>query len=183
MITFDDGYLSNYVYILPILEKHDCKAVISVVGEFTDRFTEEPDSNVAYSHLNWEQVKELVDSPYVEIQSHSYDMHKTDKRKGSSKMKGESSEQYKKALSDDANKLQALMEEKTGYRPTTYTYPYGSISKDSDEILKELGFKATLSCYSGINMLTGNKDELYDLKRYNRPYGIDRVKFFAQFNK
>lgn len=181
MLTLDDGYSTNYTYILPILEKYDCKAVISIVGEYVDKCTEDPVCNTTY--LNWEQVKELVESPYVEIQNHSYSMHENAKRRGSCKMKGESYEEYRRALLDDVGKMQILMEEKTGYVPVAYTYPYGFISKESTTILTDMGFLATLSCYTGVNMLSGNKDELFELKRFNRPNGIDQKQFFKQFEK
>ncbi len=183
MLTFDDGYLSNYAYILPILEKHDCKAVISVVGEFIETNDEDCVSSAAYSYLNWDQINELVHSPYVEIQNHSFSMHKISKRKGVAKKKGESYEHYKKALVEDIGKLQTLMVEKTGYKPTTFTYPFGLYSKESNQILTDMGFLATLSCNSGINYLSGNKEELYDLKRFNRPNGISQEQFFSQFEK
>jgi len=44
-----------------------------------------------------------------------------------------------------------------------------------------MGFLATLTCNEGVNILTGDKEELYNLKRYNRPYNIDREKFFSKF--
>ena len=34
-ITFDDGYLDNYQYALPILQRHDCKAIFFVATSFT----------------------------------------------------------------------------------------------------------------------------------------------------
>ena len=181
MLTLDDGYSTNYTYILPILKKHECKAVVSIVGKYVDKSTE---NSINYtSYLNWDQVKELVDSPYIEIQNHSYNMHDDGNRRGSCKMKGESYEEYEKALKEDVEKLQILMEEKTGYKPTTFTYPYGFISKESNAILTDMGFLATLSCYTGVNVLSGSKDELYELKRFNRPKGINQEKFFKQFEK
>lgn len=183
MLTFDDGYLSNYDYILPILEKHDCKAVISVVGEFIESNTADCVSSTAYSYMNWDQVNELVHSPYIEIQNHSYYMHKITNRKGAAKKRGESYEQYKKALNNDIGKLQILIEEKTGYKPTTFTYPYGISSKESNQILTDMGFLSTLSCNTGVNYLNGNKEELFNLKRFNRPNGISQEEFFSQFEK
>lgn len=181
MLTLDDGYSTNYTYILPILEKYNCKAVVSIVGEYVDKCTDDSSCNTTY--LNWDQVKELVDSPYIEIQNHSYSMHEDEKRKGSCKMNGESYKEYEKALHDDVGKMQVLMEEKTGYTPIAFTYPYGFISKESNAILTDMGFLATLSCYTGVNLLSGNKEELYELKRFNRPKGVNQEQFFKQFEK
>lgn len=181
MITFDDGYLTSQVYILPILQKYNAKAVVSIVGEFTDKFTENKDTKLSYAHLSWDNVKELVYSGNIEIQNHSYGMHKIGRRKGIAKIKGETLEEYRKALNNDILHMQSLVEKHTGYLPTTFTYPFGSISKDAKPILKDMGFLATLTCNEGVNIITGDKDELYNLKRYNRPYNIDREKFFSKF--
>ena len=32
----------------------------------------------------------------------------------------------------------------TGYAPTAFTYPFGTVSEDSYPVLEELGFRATL---------------------------------------
>jgi len=183
MLTFDDGYYSNYVYALPILEKYDCKAVISITGDYIDKSTEEGDLNPAYSYLTWDLVKELTESDYVEIQNHSYGMHEICDRKGCAIMKGEGYDDYSKKMINDIGRLQEVIEGKTGYRPTTFTYPYGFICVECNKILKDMGFLATLSCYEGVNILTGKEDELYELKRFNRPSGINREKFFNKFNK
>lgn len=183
MLTFDDGYYSNYTYVLPLLEKYDCKAVISVTGDYIDKSTAEGELNPAYSYLTWDLVKELVQSPYVEIQNHSYGMHEICERKGCSIMKGETYEEYSKEMVNDVGKLQDSIEEKTGYRPTTFTYPYGFVCIECNEILQKMGFVATLSCYEGVNILTGKKDELFELKRFNRPSGVSQKKFFEKFNQ
>jgi len=180
MITFDDGYYSSCTHILNILQKYDCKAVISIVGKYVDESTNDIYPN---AYLNWSQVKELVDSPYIEIQNHSYSMHELSKRKGCSILKGESYDKYKSEIIDDIGFLQSQIEEKTGYTPKAFTYPFGIICKECDEILEELGFFATLSCFSGVNLLSKTQEELYTLKRYNRPSGINRANFFKQFEK
>ncbi len=178
MLTFDDGYSSIYSYILPILKKYDCKIVLSIVGEYVDKSTKEKYPN---GYLNWSQVKELVDSPYVEIQNHTYEMHGMSKRNGCKIIKGESYDEYKMKLLNDIGYLQRLIKEKTGYAPKAFTYPFGVTCKECNEILEDMGFTTTLSCYSGVNLLSGNKKELYELKRFNRPSGINRKKFFSQF--
>lgn len=180
MLTFDDGYLSNYTYIVPILEKHDVKAVISIVGEYVDKSTLDSYTN---PYLNWKQVKELVDHPNVEIQNHTYSMHDTDERKGCSILEGEPYDKYKVEILEDIGYFQLLIKEKTGYTPTAFTYPYGYVCDEVNGILEEIGFVSTFSCKEGVNLLSGNKDELYELKRFNRPSGINRERFFRKFEK
>lgn len=181
MLTFDDGYYSNYTYVVPLLEKYDVKAVISVTGGYVQKSTEEGNLNPAYSYLTWDLINELVNSPYIEIQNHSYAMHEICERRGCLIMKGESYEKYTKEMTNDIGKLQNIIEEKTGYRPTTFTYPFGFVCKESNDVLKKMGFIATLSCYEGVNILSGKEEELFELKRFNRPSGISQKKFFEKF--
>ncbi len=169
VLTFDDGYFNNYAYAFPLLKKYDAKAVLSIIGYYTDMYTESPDENPGYSHVTWDNVKEMMNSGLVEMQNHSYNLHTTDLgRNGSKKKRGESTEEYKKVLVEDLTKLQNEFEERCGYVPTTYTYPFGSVSNDSFDIIKEMGFKASLSCESGMNHITRDGEDLYMMKRYLR---------------
>ena len=180
MLTFDDGYLSNYTYIVPILEKYKVKAVISIVGEYVDKSSIDSYTN---PYLNWTQVKELVENPYVEIQNHTYAMHDIEERKGCKILEGEPYDKYKVEILEDIGYFQLLIQEKTGYTPTAFTYPYGYVCDEVNGILEEIGFVSTFSCKEGVNLLSGNKDELYELKRFNRPSGINRERFFRKFEK
>lgn len=169
VLTFDDGYFNNYAYAYPLLKKYNARAVLSIIGYYTDMYTETPDENPSYSHVTWDNVNEMIKSGYFELQNHSYNLHSTDKgRNGSKKKRGESTEQYEKMLTADLGKLQSEFNEKANYTPTTYTYPFGSVSNDSFDIIKNMGFKASLSCESGINYLSNNKECLYMMKRYLR---------------
>ncbi len=165
VLTFDDGHYNNETYLLPLLEKYNQKAVISIVGKYTEDFSEKPDENPNYAYLSWKNVKELTASGKIEIGNHSYNMHSLSRRKGTHKIKGESSEAYAAALTSDVMKMQALCSDNLETAPNFFTYPFGSISNESCDILKECGFLATLSCGEGFNYLTGEKDELYMLKR------------------
>ena len=77
-------------------------------------------------------------------------------------------------------RLQNEFKEYTDYVPSTFTYPFGSVEKCSTDIIKELGFKASLSCSSGINFITKNEDSLFLLKRNNRPANITTENFFKK---
>lgn len=173
MITFDDGYYNNYLNAYPLLKKYNMKAVISIIGIESDRFTENKDENENYSHLTWDKINEMMASGVIEFQNHSYNMHKPgNPRKGASKCVGESCEDYRYAFTEDAHHLQERFEEMTGYVPTTYTYPFGSVSAESYCPIVEEGFIATLDARSGIAKLEVSKDRsLYRIPRYNRPNG------------
>lgn len=169
ILTFDDGYFNNYAYAFPLLKKYNSKAVLSIIGYYTDLYTNSPDENPRYSHVTWNDINELIESGCFEIQNHSYNLHTTDKgRNGSKRKRGESLDAYKKMLTEDLSKLQQQCKEKTGYIPTTYTYPFGSVSNDSFDIIKEMGFKASLSCEEGMNHISRDTNCLYMLKRYLR---------------
>lgn len=183
VLTFDDGHYNNYGYLFPLLEKYDMKAVISIVGSYTDKFTETDEANLNYSYLRWKDIKELMDTGRIEFQNHTYSLHSnTGKRIGTKKIKGETDEHYKNVLEEDILKLQQEFKENTNYIPQCFTYPFGGISNASLDIIKELGFKASLSCEQGINKLTKNPNSLYLLKRYNRPSYISTYNFFQKIN-
>ena len=183
VLTFDDGHYNNYGYLFPLLEKYDMKAVISIVGSYTDKFSETDEANLNYSYLRWKDIKELMDTGRIEFQNHTYNLHSnTGKRIGTKKIKGETDEHYKSILKDDILKLQQEFEGNTNYTPKCFTYAFGGISNASLDIIKELGFKASLSCEQGINKLTKNPNSLYLLKRYNRPSYISTYNFFQKIN-
>ena len=179
IITFDDGHYNNLTYALPLLEKYDMVAVISIVGKYTDTYTESDEANPNYGYLRWKDINDLMKSGRFEFQNHTYELHNiTKNRRGCMKMKGESFEAYKTVLSKDLSKLQQEFSINTGYIPNTFTYPFGAISSDSMDIIKELGFKASLSCNEGINLIIKDPNCLYQLKRYNRPNNLSTACFF-----
>lgn len=183
MITFDDGYYNNLVYVLPLLTQYDMRAVLSVVGCYTERFTQTPDPNPNYGHLSWTELRELQDTGRFEIQNHSYDMHGLGERQGSSKRRDESESAYRRAFFEDTERMRDALQEH-GLAASTYTYPYGAIGPNTTEYLREMGFSASLSCFERINVLSvGDADCLFCLGRYNRPSGLSTLDFMARVFK
>lgn len=179
MLTFDDGFYNNYGYVKPILEKYDAKAVISVVGSYTDEYSESNIANLTYGYLRWNDIYDMFLDDRIEIANHSYDFHSNNKgRNGSKRKKGEGTEEYKQIFYNDTKKAQDRFLDKTGFCPVVYTYPFGAYSKETTDILKEMGFRMSFSCDEGINTITKNPDCLFLLKRYNRPSGIVTDNFF-----
>ena len=182
MITFDDGCETLYAYAKPLLEQYDFTAVGFVVGSLADYYTELDDHNLNYSNLNWAEIKELSMGNTVEIQSHSYDLHKnTGYRSGAKKKKGETFEQYAEFLGADASKMKTEMLKHTGKAPVAIAYPFGSFSSESKEILKKYGIKMAFTCEERVNIVKKAEPErLFGLGRYNRPSGISSESFFEK---
>ncbi len=169
MLTFDDGNYSDYRYLYPLLKKYDVKAVISILGKETDKYSADG-RNINYPNLTWKQLAEMAESGHVEIQSHGYDLHGPN---GALKRRGESAEEYEERLSEDLMRLQERVEEMTGTAPTVFAYPKGAISAASKGILKNLGFKGSLGCEEGVNIIeVGKPEQLFKLRRMIRTSGI-----------
>lgn len=171
MLTFDDGYYNNYYYAFPLLKKYECKAVISPIVHMTELFTETEDISVSYGHISVDNIKEMVQSGYIEIQNHSYDMHKLTPRMGVDKKQGESSESYKSVIEKDIMTAQSYLKDNAGVSPQCFVYPFGAKSEETEKIVKELGFKCTLSCTEEPNYITKSEDSLFNLGRYRRDKG------------
>ncbi len=181
MLTFDDGYYNDYVYAFPLLREYNSKMVFSPIGRYTDQYSESSEHNANYSHATWDDINEMIGTGLVEVQNHTYNMHANEGgRKGCMRKKGEAVEEYQRVLREDVEKMQNRMREMTGITPTTFTYPFGAMSKEALPVLKELGFQATLTCESRMNTLTRDPDCLYGLGRYLRPSGTDSKTYFTK---
>lgn len=179
VLTFDDGYLNNLTYVLPLLEKYDMKATLSIVGAYTEQAERENDENPNYAYLKKQRIAEMAQSGRIEIGAHSYDMHGQQTRKGSARKKGESAGQYQAAFRADTERCLALLAE-CGVQANVYAYPYGAISAESEPVLREMGFLASLSCREKPNYITKDPDCLWQLGRYNRPSGVSTETFMEK---
>lgn len=180
VLSFDDGYYNNYYYAFPLLKKYNMKAVISIVGRMSDEYSNINDPNPNYAYVTWDNILEMHLSGYWEILNHSYDCHSYDQRNGVSQVSSESDEHYKSFLTSDICNLQDKIAYVTGVTPSTFTYPFGAFNKNTDSILKDIGFKATLSCTEGVSTITkGDMDCLYKLKRHLRPPDKTPEEFFT----
>lgn len=180
VLTFDDGYYNNYAYAYPLLQKYGMKAVISPIARWSRFYSETPAEadRPLYSHITWAQMREMADSGLVEFQNHSYDLHHTEsKRKGASKLPGESVEAYQRLLEEDLTAAQQWLTQQAGVTPMAFTYPFGAMSPEAVPVLEKMGFRATLTSESRVNRLRPGQS-LYGLGRYVRPNGVDSKTYF-----
>ena len=166
MLTFDDGYLNNLRYAAPLLEEFGYVGLFSVVGDYTEFDKEHMPKSSDFIYFGWDDVAEADSYEHIEIGLHSYSLHYTKPRKGVGKLEGEDSEEYKRMLSDDTDRLIAALK-KLGVSSKIYAYPFGEYCKDSEAALKSRGIVMTLTCNEGVNHIYGAED-LYLLRRFNR---------------
>ena len=121
IITFDDGYYSNYEYIYPILKKYNAKASIFIV---TDKIGKEIDG---IKYLGWEECLEMQNSGLVEIFSHSKKHVFYDKLPV-------------RELRDDVIESYRLIEKHLGKQNLKgFAYPYGAYTEKAVKTLKNNG--------------------------------------------
>ena len=171
VISFDDGASDFFSLAFPLLKEHNMKAVMAIIGSTTDKFSEDTEQNKYYkSNLTWEQIRELKDSGLVEIQSHSYDLHKGI---GAAKKKGESLDSYGARFAKDAAKFNERILAELGTEPTAFIFPFGNQSADSNTVLKNAGLLSSLTCREIISVVkVGEPDSLFDLGRILRSRGM-----------
>lgn len=183
ILTFDDGYYNNYHYVYPLLKKYNTKIVLSIIGKACDDFSEYPSDNMDYSHATWDQIAEMEDSGLVELQNHTYNLHKLKTRLGCLKVGNESNRQYETVLTEDIIKLQKKLTDIVGVTPNTFNYPYGKYTPESETIIKNLGFKSSLTCDYGVSTVTSDPQSLFGLKRICREHGVAISKILQDTQK
>jgi peptidoglycan/xylan/chitin deacetylase (PgdA/CDA1 family) len=182
ILTFDDGYLSTYKNVFPLLKKYNMKIVLSIIGKSTDAFSKVKDENVEYSHMSWNQLKEMLSSELVEVQNHTYNLHSYKGRVGCSQIKGECLNDYESKLREDLSMLQNEIKNYTGVVPNTLTYPYGAYNDNTIKIMKQVGIEAGLTCRYGINVVSRDMN-LFELRRICRSHGVSVQKLLEKISK
>jgi len=184
MLTFDDGYESDYAYALPLLQKYHMEAIFSVVGKFVDEYSQ-PNMvrNIDYAMLSWDEIKEMYDSGAADFQNHSYDMHNQEKRYGAMPHKFENDKEYQNAIEKDLGRLNAKYKEYTGKVPEAFTCPFGGYNDRVKEAVRKAGFSAIFTSYQKMNTLTGDPEELFFLKRFLRTHDKDMQALVKSWNE
>lgn len=159
IITFDDGYYSNYEYIYPILKKYNVKASIFIV---TDKISQEIDG---IKYLSWDNCLEMQNSNLVEIFSHSKKHVFYDKRSP-----------YE--LRDDVKGSYRLIEKHLGKQDLkVFAYPYGAYTNETVITLKHNGID--FQVYDiGINNFK-DLDKNY-IKRINIPCEMTGIEIIQE---
>ena len=154
LITFDDGYASNYTLAFPILKEFNAKAAISpIVKRIEDGVP---------GFLTWDMCREMADSGLVEFGSHTYDAHRESPR-GIQRMEGESREAYEARMFPDLQTSIDLLEENLGREGCFFAYPHGQTDSWSDAYLTEHFSVSVTTRHGAADIRKG----LYQMPRHN----------------
>ena len=186
LLTFDDGYLSFYSKVFPLLKKYRYPATVALVG----KWMEDAAANDSGKPLmNWEQVREVANSGLVEIASHTYDLHTgiLANPQGNTQAAAvtrlyddpmliyENDGQYQARIHTAMFKSAEFIFQHTGIRPRVMVWPYGEYNALTIAEAKEAGFQITMGLVDGFNTLA-NLDVLRRLIMVDDP----KIEKFAE---
>lgn len=174
VITFDDGYRSNYTLAYPILQKYNMKAVIFVIGVSFGKDHYKDTDYAITPHFGAAEAAEMTASGLISIQSHTYDMHQwlpyetgSAVRENILPLPGEGEEAYVQTLTEDFTRSRAQLESATGQPVDVLAYPAGQYSTLAQVTLQSLGVHVTLSTNPGVNtVVKGMPQTLYAMLRF-----------------
>ena len=71
VLTFDDGYLDNWLFAFPLLKKYSLKATIFVSPDFVDKRNGIRSDFSESGFLSWDEMRIMESSGLIDIQSHT----------------------------------------------------------------------------------------------------------------
>lgn len=161
LITFDDGFLSNYHYAFPLLKKYNMNATVFLIGEYVQNATQTDwDGNIK-TYMPLELVeKSKEEYPNINFCSHTYGLHYHNSINEVSK------EQMEKDFSVFKNNI----------TDTKFiAYPFGQYNEDlinswkSSDGLLAFAYGPTRKDYRKAS----RKDDNYKIPRLNVSHGME----------
>jgi len=160
LLSFDDGLISTYTRVYPLLKLFNYPAVSSLVtdwvdGEKTIDYAGQQRSRSDF--VSWEQIREMQDSGLVEFASHSHAMHQgiMANPQGNTQPaavsllysdgKYESREDYTNRIITDLQTSSKIIASHTGRAPRVMTWPYGAHNKITVELARQSGMPWSLT--------------------------------------
>ncbi|MEB5477647.1 poly-beta-1,6-N-acetyl-D-glucosamine N-deacetylase PgaB [Acinetobacter pollinis] len=168
LLTVDDGYESFYSNIYPFVKENKIPVVLAVVGAWVDTPANQEvhfgdELVVRNKILTWPQIKEMSDSGYVEIASHSYDLHHgvignpqgnsepaaTTRIYNPKTKKYEGDGEYNRRIYNDLKKNNEAFKANGVPVPRVMVWPYGRYNMETVRIAKQLGMPVTITLDDG----------------------------------
>jgi len=154
VLTIDDNFKSFYDNAFDIFKKYKYPFTLFIYVEATQK--KYPD------YLSWKQLKEIT--KYGSLEFHSY-AHPHMTRLSDEKLKRD----FQKGL--------RIFEQRLGFKPKFFSYPYGEYDSRVKKIAKSFGFDAIINQNMGA---IGKKSDIYNLDR-NALVGKTNLKYLLKF--
>ena len=174
LITMDDGYGSNLTVAAPILEETGMRATIFSIGINEGEEYYAHSGEPMWQHrFAFEEAASWVEKGIIDVQSHTFDMHQLESygysgRDGVRRMRGESAEDYRRALLGDAEAFRERRGDRVATELLALAYPFGYYDMEADKIMREAGYQLTVTIDERMNRLrTGDEACLRMLGRFN----------------
>ncbi|MBR5252326.1 MAG: polysaccharide deacetylase family protein [Clostridia bacterium] len=172
VITFDDGYLSNYERAYPLLRKYDMCATLFVIGYSLGQDTYKDTDYAITPHFNEAEMQEMVSSGIINIGSHTYDMHQAAEfeagvaRTTMAQLDGESEAEYIEAIRADVIHSKEQLGGIVGEDIRVLSFPQGYYNDNILAVLREEGVVMSVSTDWGVaTVVKGLEQSLYAMKR------------------
>lgn len=160
LLTFDDGALSSYNRVFPLLKQYKTPAVFAIPTSWINGNTK--DAYEAYGKGNlmtWPQMREMVASGYAEFVSHSDNMHRgilanpqqnmqpaAITREYIEKQKRyETESEYQSRVVADLKKSKQTLDRELGINSSAIFWPYGAVTTETEELAAQAGLPMSFS--------------------------------------
>ena len=182
VLTFDDGWKSQYEVAWPILKKYGYPFTLFI---YTDYVRGGPKSGG--ESLTWEQLAEMRDAG-VDIQGHTVSHHDLTK-----KIKTPQFPEYDAWLWNELNGSKQMLEQRLGINVNTLALPYGRYNAHVQEVAKKAGYAAVFTVYGqkigrssppsalGRYMIEANKPQVFASAVRFDHRGIESPSAVAEF--
>lgn len=168
LVTFDDGYRSNYEYAFPIMKELGLRGSVYPNVERND--TEQD------WFLTWEQMEEMQRSGVINIQTHSYDQHHHIEGKDGekeavyiTKKPAEDKDKYRERIRADLKLATNRLEEELGHEVHSFAFPFGRYNDTLIDVAKDKGYDLFITTNYNVNTIDDLDDKLFH--RMNVPNG------------
>ncbi|MND45080.1 Poly-beta-1,6-N-acetyl-D-glucosamine N-deacetylase precursor [compost metagenome] len=160
LLTFDDGALSSYTRVFPLLKQYDFPAVFAIPTSWINGNTKDADQAYGEHNLmNWDQMREMQQSGLTEFVSHSDNMHKGIVANPQNSMQPaaitreyspmfsnyESDEAYSNRVFSDLKRSKETLDFELGINSLAIFWPYGAVTQESEEIAAKAGLPMSFS--------------------------------------
>ena len=192
VLTFDDGYFSNYAYAFPILREYDMQATIFAIGVSVGKDTYKDTGHAMTPHFGAAEMAEMTVSGLISIQSHTYDMHQwppfesdgAQVRETMLPFSGEADADYEAAVISDFAQSRAVIESATGEQVRALAFPEGAYVTLTQDALRQAGAELTVSTNRDIaTVVKGLPQSLFAMPRIGMREETDMSALLAELEK